>query len=392
MDARQERGFQIATTAKIEKNPLGWKVPSQSGNGSYVVKINGEPYCTCPDFEARHQPCKHIYAVQYMLQKQEWTAYNEAQTHEAEHFAELLRGLCDGIPQTPYKGKGRPSLPLCDVVFAAVSKVYGTMSGRRSMTDLREAQDDGFMVKTPHYNTMFCYLEKPELTPILKELIEESSKPLKTVEVDFAVDSSGFATSTYARWFDHKWGKERLRQTWVKTHIMVGVKTQVITSVEATPTESSDSAQFAGLVERTARTFMIDEVSADKAYSSRKNLHAVEKVGGVAYIPFVKTATGLTNTKNPQFDPLWNRMHAFYMFNRESFLEHYHKRSLSETAFSMIKAKFGGHVRSKTPVAQVNEALCKVLCHNICVLIQSIYELGIAPTFWAKEAVAQKLA
>lgn len=28
-----------------------------------------------------------------------------------------------------------------------------------------------------------------------------------------------------------------------------------------------------------------------------------------------------------------------------------------------------------------NEALLKVLCHNICVLIQSIHELGIEPVF-----------
>jgi hypothetical protein len=48
----------------------------------------------------------------------------------------------------------------------------------------------------------------------------------------------------------------------------------------------------------------------------------------------------------------------------------------------MIKAKFGEVVRARLPVAQVNEVLCKVLCHNLCVLIQSIYELGIEPTFW----------
>ena len=47
----------------------------------------------------------------------------------------------------------------------------------------------------------------------------------------------------------------------------------------------------------------------------------------------------------------------------------------------MIKSKFGGAVRSKTPVAQVNEVLAKVLCHNICVLIQSMYELGVDPIF-----------
>lgn len=45
----------------------------------------------------------------------------------------------------------------------------------------------------------------------------------------------------------------------------------------------------------------------------------------------------------------------------------------------MIKAKFGEHLRSKGDVAQVNELLFKILCHNICGLIHSMHELGIRP-------------
>jgi hypothetical protein len=35
-----------------------------------------------------------------------------------------------------------------------------------------------------------------------------------------------------------------------------------------------------------------------------------------------------------------------------------------------------------------NEVLCKILCHNICCVIQEMYELGIEPTFWAEHKVA----
>jgi len=48
----------------------------------------------------------------------------------------------------------------------------------------------------------------------------------------------------------------------------------------------------------------------------------------------------------------------------------------------MIKAKFGEQIRNKDKVAQANEALCKILYHNVYVVIQSVYELGIEPTFW----------
>jgi hypothetical protein len=62
-------------------------------------------------------------------------------------------------------------------------------------------------------------------------------------------------------------------------------------------------------------------------------------------------------------------------------VDYYHKRSNIETAYSMIKGKFGSALRSKSDVGQINEALCKVLCHNICVLVQATHELGIEPTF-----------
>jgi len=46
---------------------------------------------------------------------------------------------------------------------------------------------------------------------------------------------------------------------------------------------------------------------------------------------------------------------------------------------SFIKRKFGNNLRTKTIVGNTNEILCKAVCHNICVLIQEINEMGVNP-------------
>lgn len=47
-------------------------------------------------------------------------------------------------------------------------------------------------------------------------------------------------------------------------------------------------------------------------------------------------------------------------------------------------------MRAKTETGQINEVLCKVLCHNLCVLVGAIYELSIEPAFWADYAPTQE--
>jgi transposase len=399
MEAREERGLVIAATNRIEKNLIGWKVPSQSGNGTYIVNLDhGTPFCTCPDFEKRQQKCKHIYAVEFTLKRetqsdgkvtetrtvrvtygQDWTAYNDAQTEEKSRFMSLLSDLCGVLPQ-PEQGMGRPRLPLSDMAFASIFKVYTGFSSRRFTSDMKEATALGFTSRMPHFNSVSNYLSAPELTPIFKSLVTLSSLPLKVVEADFAVDSSGFATCVYDRWYDAKYGKMKSENHWVKAHLMCGVKTHIVTAIEVTPTGAFDAPYFQPLVLQTAVNFPIREITADKAYSSRKNLHVAESVGATAYIPFRSNTNGIGN-KEDGFDGLWNKMWHYYNFNRLDFMSHYHKRSNAETALSMIKAKFGGFVRSKGETAQLNEVICKVVCHNICVLIQSIHELGLEPVF-----------
>ncbi len=407
MEPREERGMALAATKKLRsKQPGIWLVPSQTGNGDYMVNVASEEFtCSCPDFEIRQQPCKHIYAVAYTVVRerkpdgtvteimtitavkktypQRWREYNAAQTTEQDTFQVLLHDLCHAIP-TPKPKTGRPPLPLCDAIFSTTFKVYSTVSQRRFMSDLREAHERGFVSKVPHFNSISNYLESEELTPILRDLITRSSLPLKSIEVDFAVDSSGFTTSKFIRWFDHKYGTIRQKHAWVKVHLMCGVKTNVVTAVEIGGKDANDSPFLTPLVQATAKNFTMSEVSADKGYISAKNMQAIASVGASPFIPFRKDATVKPGG-------LWEKMFYYFNFRCDDFLQHYHKRSNVESTFSMMKRKFGDSLRSKTDTAMMNETLCKVLCHNLVVLIHEIQELGITPSFWAEMPVAQEL-
>jgi transposase/predicted nucleic acid-binding Zn finger protein len=409
MDTREERGKAIAATGVVKKSNKGeiWTVPAQSRAGSYSVDLAGdEPKCSCPDFELRGKACKHVFAVAYAVVQQKnpdgsttvtetvtvtatkrktypqnWKAYNAAQTHEQDKFQALLHDLCSGIPNLPAKKNGRPPLPLADAIFSAAYKVYSTISQRRFMSDLREAHGRGFISRLPHFNYISTALENPAMTPILRNLITVSSLPLKAVETDFAVDSSGFTTSRFVRWFDVKYGKPRAEHLWVKFHLMCGVKTNIVTAIEIGKQFSGDAPFFPPMVETTAKNFQIAEVSGDKAYGVVKCVNAVVKTGGTPFLALKTSATGGVGGA-------YKQMFHYFQFKREDFLQHYHKRSNAESTFSMIKRKFGDYLRSKSDVAMVNESLCKVLCHNIVVLIHEMHELGIDPVFWSDSPVA----
>ena len=153
---------------------------------------------------------------------------------------------------------------------------------------------------------------------------------------------------------------------------MSGVKTNIITAIKITRSNVNDSTQFEELLDTTTKVHDMKELSADMAYSSRKNLELVSKNGAIPYIPFTSHSTGKSRGYR-----IWRKMYLYFVEHYDEFMQHYHKRSNAESVFSMMKRKFGSHLRCKKEVAQDNEILCKALCHNICVLIQECFELNI---------------
>src|SRR5215213_4278937 len=267
INPREVRGIDIAKRYTLKEENGLWFVPSASGKSTrYKVCLKSQK-CTCPDFEIRRQKCKHIFAVEYKFEqefiaeldtlavakiakvrktyKQDWTAYNAAQTTEKSQFQELLSTLCKGIGE-PAQVNGRPRKPLEDILFACAFKVYSTFSGRRFSTDLKEAHKKGLIAELPHYNSMFRYFGDEMLTPYLQMLIEESSLPLSALEKTFSIDASGLSATGSFTWLHAKHTEPRLieKQDWLKIHCCVGNLTNVVTAVEVTEKYDHDTKHF----------------------------------------------------------------------------------------------------------------------------------------------------
>ncbi|MBI2110247.1 transposase [Candidatus Woesearchaeota archaeon] len=253
---------------------------------------------------------------------------------------------------------------------------YFGKSGRRSISFLDYALSNGYIKNKPHFNTIFNYYKDPELTRILKYLIEQSGTPLREIESDFMIDASGFSTSLFGRWFDIRIQENSKKRIFKKAHVTSGTKSNIITAIEITPGYYADSPQFCGLVKITSKNFEMKEISGDKAYSGRKNLETASEVGAIPYIVFKSNAR--TRARGSE---IWRKMKIYFDEHKEEFMQHYHKRSNAETVFHMIKRKFGSHLNSKSEIGQINEILCRALAHNICVLIQEMFELQISLNF-----------
>jgi hypothetical protein len=71
--AREQRGLALAASGAVTTTATGWTVKGRGG--VYAVTLEcGAPSCTCQDFRHRGVPCKHIYAVESVREREAWLA------------------------------------------------------------------------------------------------------------------------------------------------------------------------------------------------------------------------------------------------------------------------------------------------------------------------------
>jgi len=312
-----------------------------------------------------------------MLKRNE-SLYNLIQESEFIHFFEFVRYISFLVENEPTRNVGRPREKMRDIIVCLlIWHKFPMLSARRARGLLLLFKKIKLInVDIPCFKTLCNYREEPLVQNILGKLIEESFKPLKEIEHDFATDSTGIRTNLFSSWFSLRMKKRIRKRDHLTIHVTTGVKSNITTAVDVCIERGKDNMIMRSHVDKTAKHFRINEWSGDGTYWSKENCRKIIEEGGKPYFKPKKHWSG-----NSRGCMAWKKMNLEFQKNIDEFNKHYHKRSNVESTFGSKKKLHGTKVYSKSASARINEETLRWINHNQAVLNRAYYEWNIIPRF-----------
>jgi hypothetical protein len=291
-----------------------------------------------------------------------WPPYNRSQTSEKTNVIGLLHKLCQTVTEE-LPSLRRPRWPLREILFCLIYKVYANLASRPLEDDLERLQKEGYLSRVPHFNCLPGYMRNKEVTPFLERLIGVTGLVLRNFETDFAVDSTKLYKPRCYIHVDKKTGRKSRRRERLKLHLICGTETRIVTAARVSSMWEPDLQHFRPLFDRTLDLgFNMHIIRGDKGYWSPTQMLYVRKKG-----------------VEPVFTP--KRRDRRKGGAGQTGVGGNTRRGQVETVNFMISAKFRKRLLSVDPVAQVNEAFCKVIGHNLRVLNIEAHLRGITVDF-----------
>lgn len=282
-------------------------------------------------------------------------------------FFVLLRELLLTVDEPPRRTNHK-RLPLRDMLFVLVTKVFFRLSSADVCLFLELLHPDLWVGPIPHRNSVTNYMQMEWLKPILEGLVGASSKSLIPLSgVLFAVDSTPILAPGYYMSKDRETGKLFKRRNWLRLHMICDDLTGVVTAARADSMHVAEQRYFEVLLGETMESgFQVEAIGADKNYCTKANVRWARERGVLTYITVKKNAKRSRKNSDPAWDENYERAKSSDQKVRLKF----HKRNRIESVNSRVKWRYDEEVLVKMPAAQYNEALCKVICHNLLVLVQ----------------------
>lgn len=309
-------------------------------------------------------------------------ARNRAHTNEKQVLPGMLSRLCRSLKvlQPPDK---KERLPFSEMLFCLNLKVYLRVSFKNLVSFLNEMLELKYITRIPFYNSFGNYMNLEWLTGLLMRLVEKTNAILRGRRVHAAVDSTKlFFEGEHQEQI--KKGRMKGHMKWVPNYVRlhVIVDTYLILAARVSVWYEDEKQFFGPLLREACERAHVLTIAGDKNYCSEANLKIAEDLGCTPYLYPKKNYK-----EGPEKSPAWNANIQRHREPTEDDQKRIHKRKRVETTFSIIKVRFYAWLFSKNLVAQINEGLCMVICHNLRALIFERELNGTEPIFPPDEGV-----
>lgn len=194
-------------------------------------------------------------------------------------------------------------------------------------------------------------------------------KSNKDEPIHLVVDATGIKIYGEGEWKMRQHGKEK-RRTWRKLHIAVNEATNDIVMSVVTGANVHDSEALNSLLKLSGLN--VSQVTGDGAYDTHDCYKSAIDIGAKPCFP-----PRVNAARNKAIDEAWRlRNHAVGRVREKGLKKwkvknNYHRRSLSETAFSRLKKIFGGSASSRVFENQVTELTLR------CNMLNKMNQLGM---------------